>query len=65
MVVLVTYIRWRKGVELPRLKMSPIPTYLFIIMSHGPTIEVTLAGEAGPRQKVHNRELRLDWIQHP
>ena len=23
MVVVVTYIRWRKGVKLPRLKMSP------------------------------------------
>ena len=30
MVVVVTYIRWRKGVKLPRLKMSP--TIVFEIL---------------------------------
>ena len=44
MVVVVTYIRWRKGVKLPRLKMSPTihsllhPGWLILICNFEPLV---------------------------
>ena len=42
MVVVVTYIRWRKGVKLPRLKMSPTISERFVcsLIVHFPFISL-------------------------